>query len=88
MLIVLGLVFVDVVIASCYTALEGFIAGFNVGREPHREKPRNAIGVSEKKCNNVTVKASSNRLTCRNRRLILSTMLPLVLPDPRFDLVQ
>lgn len=48
MLIVLGLVLVDVVIASSYTALEGFIAGFNVGREPHREKPRDAIGVSER----------------------------------------
>ena len=46
MLIVLGLVLVDVVIASSYTALEGFVAGFNVGREANRENLRASVGVS------------------------------------------
>ena len=46
MLIVFGLILVDITILTIYTALKGFSAYFNAGKEPNREEPRAIVGVS------------------------------------------
>ena len=46
MLIVLVLILIDVTMLIIYTALEGFSAHFNTGKEPNRENPRAFVGVS------------------------------------------